>query len=112
LASNVAAVIWVSPEEMRERFNRSEMVERALQENYTCCEKNKSRQVTLPDGTRAISMVLSFLDANGRRRFNVHAHVRRDGTIASFSGKLDPKFLVDDDGTNYKLEVPKDVSSQ
>ena len=80
---------------MRERFNRSEMVERALQENYTCCEKNKSRQVTLPDGTWAISMGLSFLDANGGRRFNVHAHVRRDA----------PMFLVGDDGANYKLDA-------
>jgi hypothetical protein len=98
--------MWVSPVEMRERFNTSGMVEQALRENYTCCEKNRSREVVRPDGTRAISMVLAFLDAAGRRRFNVHAHVRRDGSIASFSGKLDPKFLIDDDGTSYKLEVP------
>src|SRR5690606_509530 len=95
----------ISPDEMRERFNRSGMVERALRENYTCCEKNKSREVTLPDGTRVISMVLSFLDSTGNRRFNVHVNVRRNGTIASFSGRLDPKFFVDDDGTNYKLDI-------
>lgn len=106
LASNVAAVIWVSPVELRKRFNRSGIVERALQENYTCCEKNKSREVTLPDGTTVFSMVLSFLDSEGRRRFNVHAHVNRDGTIASYGGRLDPKFMVDDDGTSYKLGDP------
>jgi hypothetical protein len=87
------------------------MVERAILENYTCCEKNKSRQVTLPDGTSAISMVLSFIDSAGQRRFNVHAHVRADGTIASFGGRLDPKFLVDDDGTSYKVDLPQPVAN-
>lgn len=91
---------------MRKRFNRSGIVEQALLENYTCCEKNRSRAVTLPDGTQAFSMVIAFLDSDGCRRFNVHAHVHEDGTIASYGGRLDPKFFVDDEGMNYKLNLP------
>jgi hypothetical protein len=51
--------------------------------------------IVLGDGEHVYSILLGFDDQSGTRRFNVHAYVRSDRTIAA-SGLLDPKFFLDD----------------
>lgn len=105
LASKVCAVTnWLSSLELQPLFNHSGLVEQALRNNYTCCKRGKPNDVTLPDGTEAISMTLTFFDEFGNRRFNVHAHVSKDGRIASTGGKLDPKFMIDNDNRCYHFD--------
>ncbi len=92
---------------MREKFVASGLLRRALQGQYTCCRQNQAKEVTLPDGSKVFSLLIGFEDSEGVRRFNVHVYVTRDGIIAA-SGRLDPKFLLDDGNVAYKLSQQAD----
>ena len=56
------------------------------------------RAATEPNGTSSVT--LEFHDRAGIFVFMVHVYLRPDGQLGA-SGKLDPKCLVDDYGTEY-----------
>lgn len=55
----------------------------------------------MPDGT--LSQEVHYFDRKVRRRAIVHQFLQPDGTLGA-SGKPDPKYLMGDDGTIYRLE--------
>lgn len=58
----------------------------------------------LQDG--ALSEEIHYFDRRLRRRAIVHQYTQPDGTIGA-SGLPDPKWLMGDDGTLYRLEKQK-----
>jgi hypothetical protein len=86
---------------MRHRFRALNLIARALTDQYTCCLVD-FYEATLAGEPRTFSVVLGFEDRQGLRRFNVHAFVRPDRTIAA-SGLLDPKFFFDDAMNAFKV---------
>src|SRR5680860_664941 len=98
VADTVRGLLW----EMRTLFNDSRLLARTLQRECTCClplvERGHARR-----RSRAISTTIGNEDASGTRRFKMHFYDRRDGSIGSNNGRLDPKLLVDDDNVAYKL---------
>lgn len=56
---------------------------------------------SLPEGT--VSQEVHYFDRRLRRRAIVHQYLQPDRTIGA-SGKPDPKYLMGEDGTIYRLE--------
>jgi hypothetical protein len=83
------------------RFNSGRWVERALNEGYRCCLRD--RYLTGLPGEQNIveSLLIGWMDRAGQLEFYAHRFLRADASIAA-SGKLDPKLMFAD-GRWYML---------
>ncbi len=95
--------ILVSPEELRQLFNREQFWERAkdgqLVEKLDSEGHPSPRHSGEPPCTR--SQIIAYLDSSGHRVAVVHQYLRKDGTLGG-SGRPDPKKLFHD-GKLYVL---------
>lgn len=67
---------------------------------FSTREPGPAAPPNLPEGTE--SQEVHYFDRRVRRRAIVHQYLQPDGTIGA-SGKPDPKYLMDEDGTIYRL---------
>jgi hypothetical protein len=90
----------VSQDELRARFTAGDYVARALRDGYPCCLRSE-RPCSIPtEPPNTKSLILGFLKPNGPLVFLVHCYLRPDGSLGA-SGRLDPKYLIADDGSHY-----------
>jgi hypothetical protein len=102
----VPSVQYVSPAELRQKFNNGDYVGRALAGEFTVVLRRDSHPTlehsTEPHCTR--SQILAYLNQGGERIAIVHQYLRRDGTIGG-SGHPDPKMLLEG-GIIYRVLDP------
>lgn len=103
-SANATSTVYLPRAEIIALFDDLGFVERAIREQYTCCLRDAYR-CPFPDESDAWSVVIGFDDPRGIRRFYLHGFVRADGSIAA-SGKLEPKFFLDDDMVAYRPAPP------
>jgi hypothetical protein len=98
---------YVSPAELRRRFNDGDYARRASLGEFDQVLRRDSHP-TLADSTEPFctrSQIVSYVDSRGTRVAVVHQYRRRDGSIGG-SGQPDPKLLVEA-GVAYRvLEEP------
>ena len=90
-----------SRSELQEWMRRENIVQQAVDRGYRPCFAKRTNYA-LPDapaGTQ--SLMIGFIDDQGRLRMTTHCHLLPDLTIGA-SGLLDPTMLLLDDGTAYK----------
>jgi hypothetical protein len=95
--------VFLSPDELRAKFDRLGLAEHAIANEYTCCLKDAYQIQLATEPSPVTAIVLGFRDDEGRTRFLVHAFVRQDGSIAG-SGLCDPKLLYDDRWVCFKTK--------
>jgi hypothetical protein len=77
-------------------FNGENYVDRALSENWECCQRHLVRDVEIvTDGVIELvdKLITGWNDATGNLQFYAHCFLRKDGSIAR-SGLLDPKLVL------------------
>jgi hypothetical protein len=103
-SANAMSTVELPTEIANALFDALGLAERALREQYTCCLRD-FYPCTFEDEPGAVAITLGFDDSNDVRRFYLQGFVRPDGTIAA-SGKLEPKFFLDDDMIAYRPARP------
>jgi hypothetical protein len=99
-SANAVSTEWASQSRLNALFNASGLIERALQNQYTCCVR-ECRKRTLGDLGDVWAVTLGFDDDAGVRWFYVQGFVRDDGTLATGGGRLEPKFFLTDGRVGY-----------
>lgn len=96
-----APVRRVEPSEIRERFNKLDLLERIIRgelKSILLVDRPVQPEVGLPEGTR--SQMVWYLGPDGQELALVHQYLLPDGTIGG-SGRPDPKRLILDDEIIY-----------
>lgn len=97
-ASNWESIVKISAEEMRRRFNRSNLAQVASELEYRCCVVDINAGIQLasePPGNLVTGVMMGLVDAEGNLVAKMHGYVRDDGTLGG-RGYLDPTLLIVD----------------
>jgi hypothetical protein len=101
--ANALSIVFLSPAELRAKFDRLKLAELAITNEYMCCLKGAYQVQLATEPSPVTAIVVGFRDDEERTRFLVHAFVRQDGSIAG-SGLCDPKLLYDDGWVCFKTK--------
>lgn len=96
----------ISQQEMRHRFNAGGYWQRVLDEEwvgmvYDSHAPGPNAPKDLQEGSQ--SQEVHYFDRSLQRMAIVHQYLQPDGTLGA-SGKPDPKWMRDEDGTIYRLQ--------
>ncbi len=92
--------IPTTPDDIRERLERGGFIARAMRDGFFACWRSLSECTYEDQPTGTWSAMVSLFDLDGIRRMTLHGLFLSGGGLGA-SGKLDPKFLLDDDGIAY-----------
>jgi hypothetical protein len=108
--SDLDEPIWVTPKIIRQKFNQSQMAEKATSSRLkVILQKNSHPESPIPGEPYCThSQLVLYKDYNGALVAIVHQYMRPDGTLGA-SGKPDPKYLYLE-GKIYKVRFKQSGS--